>query len=85
MNELKLSTGIVLDCNCGIVGLGPAPNFNLGEGYDGPLYNFEREKQYDPDLTPGYDYLTRADRLALCEVMIARWQAFKEYTENENA
>lgn len=85
MTDLILSTGTVLTCNCGIVGLGPAPDFELGEGYDGRFFNFEQEKQYDPELTPGYDYLTRADRLALCEVMIARWQAFKEYTENENA
>lgn len=79
--ELKLSTGKILEGHAGIIGLGVAPYFELGSGADDVLLNFE-ENRFDeyPKLdNPGF--LTRQERLELCDIMIARWQAFKTKTE----
>lgn len=79
--KLKLSTGKILDANDGVVGLGVAPEFTIGLGADDKLYGFE-ESYFEGYPEPDNDwYLTRKERLELCDIMIARWQAFKAKTE----
>lgn len=82
-NILKLSSGTEIDANRGLISLSPGPKFEMGEGYDGPLYSFEEKREWDEDLTPNGEFLNRADRIELCDVMIARWLAYKTKMEAE--
>ena len=61
-DQIKFSTGTVIDANCRIVGI----DDELGtfEGCDGPLECLRT--------------LTPAERRELADMMIARWQAYRQ-------
>lgn len=64
-NHITLSTGRVLTPYGGIVGIDPG--LTTYYGYDGELFEYEK----DP---------THQERIELADLMIARWQAFKDAT-----
>lgn len=80
--DITLSTGRVLKPNAGIVGIGP--DLNVYEGYDSEFMYPHIElpdwiKKEGLDSGPGaYEELTIPERIELADIMIARWQAFKE-------
>lgn len=80
MTSFILSTGKKVDPNRGVIGLGPAPEFALCEGYDGDLTKFEDAIEWDPDTLPDSPYcFTQPEQLEICEIMLARWQAYKTF------
>lgn len=82
-NTLTLSSGKILQVNCGFVGLNPA--FEISEGYDGPINKFEEESQWNETLTPEDSWtITRTEQIELCNIMLTRWQTFKNKLEKEN-
>lgn len=81
--QLKLFTGKIIDATEGIIGLGIGPKFELGSGADDTLYEFEENEYEGYPESDNIAYLTRQERLELCEIMIARWQAYKTKVEAE--
>jgi hypothetical protein len=76
--SFKLSTGKEVDANCGIIGLGPAPEYTIGEGYDGHLEKYGDRKGWDDEAKPTDPYsYTREEQIEIADIMIARWQEFK--------
>lgn len=62
---ITFSTGLSVKAFHGIVGI--APDLETYYGYDGGLFEY--------DYTP-----TKQERIELADLMIARWQAFKDAT-----
>ena len=68
--KTTLPSGRVFDANRGIIGLDEFGN--LFEGYDGTLENYESEYAgVDPEFTP-------AERVEIADMMLARWQAYRQ-------
>lgn len=82
--KIRLSTGKEVYANHGIIGLGPEPEFQMSEGYDGMLTPFETEHAWDEDLKETDSWvLSLAERIEICNLMIARWQTLKTRLEAE--
>lgn len=68
-DTIRLATGKELYAFHGILGLGPDCE-TLTEGYDGKIEG--------PWMEPEEHVLTPAERVELADLMIARWQAYRE-------
>jgi hypothetical protein len=79
----------IFEANCGIVGLGPYdPEEGMPwptEGYDAHLFKYNRylpNGEYrEEDHVFAISGHSREEWLALAEVMIERWNAWKEYIQ----
>lgn len=74
---MALSTGKDLYANREIVGL--TPDFELTEGYDGPINKYEEYRDFiDEDVQPADSYVvTRQEQVEVADIMILRWQEFR--------
>jgi len=67
-DELRLSTGRVVEAHCGIVGLGP--DLDVTHGYDGNIAGPDDGDWSEKAMAP-------ADAVALADLMLARWAAYR--------
>ncbi len=86
-DKLKLKNGKEISVNGGIIGLSAKP--------DDPSYEWSPSEGWDsgiPDATYSeyfekkhlkYDHITKAEMLEICDIMLARWQEFKSYVEEQ--
>jgi hypothetical protein len=71
-DRIVFSTGRSVSPNRGIVGL--SPELEVFEGYDGQL---EADGAWEHDMRPRSD-LTPVERSELAELMIERWQRYRD-------
>ncbi len=69
-DHVFFSSGRKIYANGLIVGIGPGPEFDLHEGYDGGV-------EWPPTFPEDEDVLTTDDMRELADMMIDRWQKFK--------
>ena len=74
-DDLTLSTGKIIEANCGFIGL--SPDLTLAQGYDGGI-------NYSLSGDDGCDDLTHAEAAELAEIMISRWTQFKSAAMRRN-
>lgn len=81
-DELILSSGRRINTNCQIFGLTGEGEFNVSYGYDGdvpwPPTPPWKEWNEPEDPVRKEEDLTAADMREVADMMIARWQAFKD-------
>lgn len=70
--HLILSTGKSIYCNRGIIGL--CPDGWVYEGYDGTILQ-DGEDEFPEDFPLR---LTHAERVELADIMLTRWQEFRQ-------
>lgn len=71
-DNIKLSTGKILDPHCGFVGINV--DGELSDGFDSCFYCYEDEHVRSWGSADSPDVLTRDERIELAEVVISRWQ-----------
>ena len=82
---MKFKTGKEFDPKCVIVGI--SDRLTIAEGYDGglqtPLDNIFNDSDSEEERNTYIDYLNQAECIELADIMIQRWQAFKNQFINE--
>ncbi len=74
--NLKLSNGREVYANGGIIGLDE--QMRLFEGYDGAINYPAPDWLSETEVDEISRYLTSSEAVELADIMIARWQAFRE-------
>lgn len=87
-HNLKLKNGKIISINGGIIGLGIKPDdygnnrWSPSEGWDAGFPKATYDEYFYKDELE-YEHLTKAEMLEVCDVMIARWNEFKSYVEQQ--
>lgn len=71
-DKIVLKSGFELYANCGFVSINE--KLEIAEGYDGGFPLAQYEEYYDPD----YPGPSKEDMLELADLIIERWNKFKE-------
>lgn len=83
---LTLKNGKKIYCNLGIIGLDPKPEegeWTISQGYDGGVPYATYSQYWGKGDEEFLDYITKAEMLEICDIMIARWNEFKNYVEQQ--
>lgn len=84
-DDIRLPSGRTVYANRGIIGIGP--ELGLSEGYDGGLDGADLKEVIQENWgdTSEYKFLPFEDRLFICDMMLSRWNAYREKLIAENS